>query len=312
MKGKWIEIKVVTSPSAIEMVSAIFYSLNVKGVVIEDPNDILEKQKTPGWDYVDMKLLEHGEKAAVIKGYFSDEDNVGNIIKYIEEKIDELKNEGFDLGEGRILVNAVYEEDWANSWKKYYKVTKVGQRLVIKPRWEKYVEKEGDIVIELDPGMAFGTGTHETTILCLELLEKYIKGGEVVYDIGTGSGILSIAAAKLGAEKVIGVDIDEVAVDAARENVEYNKVKNVEIRHGNLTDVLDDKADIIVANIIADIIIKMTSSAKKFLKDGGLFIISGIIQDRKMDVLNELGKNNFEIIEVKEMGEWIGIVAKNL
>ncbi|KRQ86659.1 Ribosomal protein L11 methyltransferase [Caloramator mitchellensis] len=310
MKGKWIEIKVITSPDAIEMVSGIFYSLDVKGVAIEDPNDILQKLNTPSWDYVDMNLYEYGDKAAVVKGYFSDEDNIDEILKYINERLEELKSDGFDIGEGKILVNQVYEEDWATSWKKYYKVTKLGKRIVVKPRWEEYTPEDNEIVIELDPGMAFGTGTHETTILCLELLEKYLKGGETVFDIGTGSGILAIASSKFGAEKVVGVDIDEVAVDAARENVEYNNIGNVEIRHGNLTDVLTEKADIVVANIIADIIINMTSSIKNFIKQEGLFIVSGIIQDRKNDVLKELENNNLKIIEIKEMGEWVGIVSK--
>lgn len=312
MKGKWIEIKVITSPEAVEMVSGIFYSLDVKGGAIEDPNDILEKQSKPSWDYVDMNLFEHGDKAAVVKGYFSDDNNIDDIVKFIDERLKELREEGFSIGEGRIITNSVYEEDWAHSWKKYYKVTKLGNRIVVKPRWEEYIPKEDEIIIELDPGMAFGTGTHETTILCLELLEKYIKGGELVYDIGTGSGILSIAASKFGAKKVIGVDIDEVAVDAAKENVEYNNIENVEIRHGNLTDVLEEKADIIVANIIADVIIMMTPSAKEFLKKDGLFIISGIIKDRKTDVLSTLERNNFNLIEIREMGEWVGIVVKNM
>ncbi|QCX32414.1 50S ribosomal protein L11 methyltransferase [Caloramator sp. E03] len=311
MNGKWIEIKIITSSEAVEPVSGIFYGLDVKGVAIEDPNDIIKRdQGELSWDFADISILEYKGSAAVVKGYFNPNEDIDKIVEYIKNKINELNDLGIDIGQGKVITNVVYDEDWANSWKKYYKTTKIGKNIVIKPKWEDYEKKEDEIVIELDPGMAFGTGTHETTMMCIELLEKYVKKGDIVFDIGTGSGILSISASKLGAAKVIGVDIDEVAVHAAKENVEYNNIKNVEIRHGNLTDVVEGKADIIVANIIADIVLNLIETIKPFVKENGIFIVSGIIQDRKQDVLLKFKEEGFDICDIKEMGEWVAISAK--
>lgn len=311
MQGKWIEIKVVTKSEAIEPVSGIFYGLDVKGVAIEDPNDIHTRQQSAfSWDFADTNIFEYGDKAAVVKGYFSQEDDIDGIVEYINGKLNELKELGINIGQGNVLTAAVFEEDWATSWKKYYKTTKLGKRIVIKPKWEDYEIQNDEIIVELDPGMAFGTGTHETTMMCIEFLEEYVKEGDRVFDIGTGSGILAITASKLGAKEVTGVDIDEVAVDAARENVEYNGLENVDIRCGNLVDVVEGKADIIVANIIADVIIGVSGQIKECLKEDGIFICSGVINTRKKDVMEALEKENFIINEVREMGEWVAIASK--
>lgn len=312
MQGKWIEVKVVTTSEALEPVSGIFYSLDVKGVAIEDPNDILQREQGPlTWDFADINLFEYGDKAAVVKGYFSVEDNMKEIEEYIKEKIQDLKGLGIDIGEGKVEVKAVYEEDWANNWKKYYKPTNIGSKIVIRPIWEEYQAKEDEIIIDMDPGMAFGTGTHETTRMCIEALEKYVTNEKTVFDIGTGSGILAITAAKLGADEVIGVDLDPVAVDSARQNVELNKVhSNIKILEGNLMEVVDGKADIVVANIIADVIIFLAEDVKKFIKDNGYFIASGIIRERSQDVENKLAECGFKVEEVNTLGEWVCIVAK--
>ena len=203
----------------------------------------------------------------------------------------------------------VNEEDWANNWKKYYKPTKIGKNIIVKPIWEEY-EANGEMIIELDPGMAFGTGTHETTRMCVEALEENVKGDTTVFDIGTGSGILAIAAAKLGAKKVIGVDLDPVAVDSAKENVSFNDLNNIEILYGNLMDVVTGKADLVVANIIAEIIVVLAEDVKNFLVPGGLFITSGIIRERRELVETKLKEKGFKIKEVKEQGEWLCIIAE--
>jgi ribosomal protein L11 methyltransferase len=216
---------------------------------------------------------------------------------------------GINVGEGRLVTSSVNEEDWSTSWKKYYKPIKLGDKIVIKPTWEDYAINEGEIIIELDPGMAFGTGTHETTAMCIEMLEKHLKTGDVVFDIGTGSGILAITSSKLGANNVVGVDLDEVAVKAAIENVATNKLNNVEILYGDLTNVLTGKANIVVANIIAEVIIGLTETVKPFMEKDGIFITSGIIRDRRDDVLDALNLSGHRIIEVKEKGEWVAIVA---
>ncbi len=310
MNGTWIEVKVVTKPDALEMVQGIFYGLDVKGVAIEDPRDILEREQGPlTWDFADINILEHGGKAAMVKGYFSVEDNMEEIIEYIKSKLIEIKNMGIDIGEGTVEYIKVNEEDWANNWKKYYKPTKIGENIVVKPIWEEY-EANGEMVIELDPGMAFGTGTHETTRMCVEALEENVKEDTTVFDIGTGSGILAIAAAKLGAKKVIGVDLDPVAVDSAKENVSFNDLNNIEIIYGNLMDVVTGKADLVVANIIAEIIVVLAEDVKNFLVPGGLFITSGIIRERRDLVETKLKEKGFKIKEVKEQGEWLCVIAE--
>lgn len=311
MDGTWIEVRVITKSEALEPVSGIFYSLDCKGVAIEDPEDILGREQGPlTWDFADINVLEHKGKVAVVKAYFAEEDNIEEILGYVNEKLVELKEMGIDLGEAKVEHEKMYEEDWANTWKQYYKPSKVGEKIVVKPIWEEYEEKEGELVVNLDPGMAFGTGTHETTRMCIQALEKYVKEESTVFDVGCGSGILAIAAAKLGAKLAIGVDLDPVAVESSIENVGYNNLNNIEILHGNLVEVIDGKADIIVANILAEIICILTDDVKRVMKDGGVFITSGIIHDRVDMVCEKLEATGFEVIEKNRDGEWNCIVAK--
>lgn len=311
MDGTWIEVRVITKSEALEPVSGIFYSLDCKGVAIEDPEDILGREQGPlTWDFADINVLEHKGKVAVVKAYFAEEDNIEEILGYFNEKLVELKEMGIDLGEAKVEHEKMYEEDWANTWKQYYKPSKVGEKIVVKPIWEEYEEKEGELVVNLDPGMAFGTGTHETTRMCIQALEKYVKEESTVFDVGCGSGILAIAAAKLGAKLAVGVDLDPVAVESSIENVGYNNLNNIEILHGNLVEVIDGKADIVVANILAEIICILTDDVKRVMKDGGVFITSGIIHDRVDMVCEKLEATGFEVIEKNRDGEWNCIVAK--
>ena len=311
MDGTWIEVRVITKSEALEPVSGIFYSLDCKGVAIEDPEDILGREQGPlTWDFADINVLEHKGKVAVVKAYFAEEDNIEEILGYVNEKLVELKEMGIDLGEAKVEHEKMYEEDWDNTWKQYYKPSKVGEKIVVKPIWEEYEEKEGELVVNLDPGMAFGTGTHETTRMCIQALEKYVKEESTVFDVGCGSGILAIAAAKLGAKLAVGVDLDPVAVESSIENVGYNNLNNIEILHGNLVEVIDGKADIVVANILAEIICILTDDVKRVMKDGGVFITSGIIHDRVDMVCEKLEATGFEVIEKNRDGEWNCIVAK--
>lgn len=311
MDGTWIEVRVITKSEALEPVSGIFYSLDCKGVAIEDPEDILGREQGPlTWDFADINVLEHKGKFAVVKAYFAEEDNIEEILGYVNEKLVELKEMGIDLGEAKVEHEKMYEEDWANTWKQYYKPSKVGEKIVVKPIWEEYEQKEGELVVNLDPGMAFGTGTHETTRMCIQALEKYFKEESTVFDVGCGSGILAIAAAKLGAKLAVGVDLDPVAVESSIENVGYNNLNNIEILHGNLVEVIDGKSDIVVANILAEIICILTDDVKRVMKDGGVFITSGIIHDRVDMVCEKLEATGFEVIEKNRDGEWNCIVAK--
>ena len=208
---------------------------------------------------------------------------------------------------------SVKEEDWANNWKQYYKPTRIGDNIVIKPEWEDYEAGENDLVIRMDPGMAFGTGSHETTSMCIVNLEKYVNKDSTVFDIGCGSGILGIVAAKLGAKDVVGIDIDAVAVKVAKENISKNGVDKVMVAmEGNLADDMDKdkKADIVVANIIADIIVILAKDVKSFLKEGGIFISSGIILAKIDEVVASLEENGFEIVSVEKKGEWACVIAR--
>ncbi|WP_072984778.1 50S ribosomal protein L11 methyltransferase [Clostridium cavendishii] len=311
MQGTWVEIRVITKSEALEPISGIFYGLDCKGVAIEDPEDILGREQGPlTWDFADINILEHKGKAAVVKGYFSEEDNIEEIVAFVKEKVQEIKDLGIDVGEGLVEAEKMFEEDWANNWKKYYKPVKVGERIVVKPIWEEYEVKNDELVLELDPGMAFGTGTHETTRMCIQALEKFVEADSTVFDVGCGSGILAIAAAKLGSKKSIGVDLDPVAVDSAKENVGFNNLDNIEILYGNLVEVIDGKADIVVANIIAEVICILIDDVKRVLKENGMFITSGIIHDRVTMVTEKLQASGFEVVEINKDGEWNCIVAK--
>lgn len=311
--NNWIEVTIKTTTEAVEPITNILYEQGAGGAVIEDPKDFLfQKKNELDWDYVEEEVFKKNEEDDVlIKTYVSEEKNVMEFVEIIKQKVLGLKDFGIDIGEGSVSLDQVNEADWANAWKAYYKPTKVGQRVVVKPTWEDYDMQEGDLIIELDPGMAFGTGTHETTSMCIRELEKYVNKDSKVFDIGCGSGILAIAAAKLGAKEVVAVDLDEVAVKVAKENVIENKVEeNVSVMHGNLTDVIKDKADVIVANIIADIIKILAKDVQNFMKEDAIFISSGIILDKVEGVKESLVENGFEIVEVQKLGEWSAIVSK--
>lgn len=311
--NNWIEVTIKTTTEAVEPITNILYEQGAGGAVIEDPKDFLfQKKNELDWDYVEEEVFKKNEEDDVlIKTYVSEEKNVMEFVEIIKQKVLGLKDFGIDIGEGSVSLDQVNEADWANAWKAYYKPTKVGQRVVVKPTWEDYAMQEGDLIIELDPGMAFGTGTHETTSMCIRELEKYVNKDSKVFDIGCGSGILAIAAAKLGAKEVVAVDLDEVAVKVAKENVLENEVeKSVSVMHGNLTDVIKDKADVIVANIIADIIKILAKDVQNFMKEDAIFISSGIILDKVEEVKESLIENGFEIVEVQKLGEWSAIVSK--
>ncbi|HEY9062289.1 MAG TPA: 50S ribosomal protein L11 methyltransferase [Pseudobacteroides sp.] len=308
---KWYEIIINTTEEASDAMSEMLTSIGAGGVAIEDPNDIRKELLKPGTlDYADQAFFDNLGEDVKIKAYFSNEKNLNELIGLINEKINFIGN-FLDTGKGYMGYNEVDDEDWATSWKKYYKPIKIAERVVIKPSWEQYEESGGDIVIELDPGMAFGTGTHETTMMCAQLLEKYLKDGDSILDLGCGTGILSIIAYKLGAKDIKAVDIDEVAVKVATDNCKLNNAdKGIEVLKGVLGDVLPFKYDVVIANIIASVIVDISESMPYYVNKEGYFLTSGIIKERKQEVLDAYASKGFKAVEILEMGEWVAIAFK--
>lgn len=310
MDKEWLEIRVSVSSEATEAVSGIMYNTGVKGISIEDSEDIeYKKQHKEDWDYMEENLLNF-KKGAIVKGYYKEDDNFMGYFNYIKDSVASLEAFGIDKGEGSVTFGKVNEEDWENNWKKYYKTTRITSNIVISPTWEEYQKAEGELVIKMDPGMAFGTGTHETTRMCIKALERFVSRDTTVIDVGTGSGILSIAASMLGAGMIIAVDLDKVAYESAKTNVNYNNITNISVRHGNLLDVVPEKADVMVANIMADVIMGFCGEAKTRIINNGYFICSGIIQERKEDVINKLKSVGFEVLDILEEGEWVCIISR--
>lgn len=307
---KWAEVSIQTSHEATEAVANIFHDLGATGVVIEDPELINSYRRSGTWDYCDIPE-ETDTETVVVKAYLPVDQELDDKLQEFERRVDELIAHQINKGKGHIAWREVQEEDWATSWKTYFHPIAVGQRVVIKPSWEEYEPSAEELVIELDPGMAFGTGTHHTTAMCIRCLEEVIRSGDIVFDVGTGSGILAVAAAKLGAAHVRAVDLDAVAVRVAQENIVLNGVEStVSAVQGDLLTGVDGQANIIVANIIADVIIKLLPDVPARLVDKGVFIGSGIITERLGDVTAALMANGLIVDKVVEEGGWAAIVAR--
>jgi ribosomal protein L11 methyltransferase len=251
-------------------------------------------------------------KGVILKAYLPVTSFLGETVEEVKLAIKNLSNYGINVGENEIAISEVNEEDWATAWKKYYHPVKISERFTIVPTWETYEPVSTDeLIIELDPGMAFGTGTHPTTVMCLQALEKTVKSDDYVTDVGTGSGVLAIGAALLGAKHVHALDLDEVAVRSAEINVQLNKVQHIaNVVHGNLLDSVEQQSDIVVANILAEIIMSFTNDAFQVVKEGGMFITSGIIGAKKEDVKQSLEAAGFIIVEVMMMEDWVTIISK--
>jgi len=309
---RWFEIKIVTTSEAVEAVSEILYEAGVTGVVIEDPNDPMFTTRRAGdWDYCDPSVIQFSEDHAVVKGYLQESEELNDQVEMIRQNVHGLEKHQIAFAPGLVVANEIHEEDWANEWRKYYKPKRITDRLTVKPTWEEYTGELGEVIIEMDPGGAFGTGTHETTMMCMQALDKRVTEGCTVYDIGCGSGILGIVAARLGAARVLSVDNDPAAIRATEENAEINGVSDrVKVIHGNLLDQTPGTADIIVANIIADVIIHLSNTIHRFMNEDTVFIASGILTEKRPEVLAAFDKNGLELIDSVEMGEWCALTVK--
>lgn len=310
----WTEIIIKVSVEDLEKASAIAQMAASNGIYIEDYSNFEEEVKEFGpIEIIEQELLEKDKNHALIHIYINPEENPAEIMSYINDrfKYEEIKAD--------TMVKNIKEEDWANNWKKYFKPIEVGNKLVIKPSWETYNGSNDRMILEIDPGMAFGSGTHESTRLCLASLEKFIKNNDEVLDLGCGSGILSVAALLLGAKHVFAVDIDPLAVKITKDNMGINgmNASRYTVVEGNMltSEELINQAgckkyDIILANIVADVIIAFTPLIANLLKEGGIVISSGIIEEREEDVKGKMLSHGFEVIEVNRDRGWISLVCK--
>jgi len=316
---KWNKYTLTTTTEAEDLISSMMMDAGIEGIEIEDKIPLSEKDKSQMF----VDILPEGpadDGVAKISFYLEpDQDNV-EMLAAVQRGLDEIRSWGVDVGAATIEASQTEDKDWINNWKQYFHQFYVDD-ILIKPSWEELKEEDKDkLLIQIDPGTAFGTGKHETTQLCIRQLEKYVKPGVKVLDLGTGSGILGIAALKLGAEYVFGTDLDENAITAVHENLAANDIPEEKfgVIQGN---IIDDKAtqdaagyecyDIVVANILADIIIMIQKQVPFHLKKGGIFISSGIIDMKEQAVREALEANEaFEIIEVTRQGEWVSFTAR--
>ncbi len=301
----WTEIKVKINVKDLDVVNNIAYMVSPCGIYVEDYSKLREEvEEIAKIDLIDEELLDKNPSESIVHMYISPEESPSEALEFLNER---LKSQNIDY---KIENSACKDSDWANNWKKYFKPTPVGNKLLIRPIWIDDYESEGRAVLNIEPGMAFGTGTHETTRLCLELLEKYVNKGDEVLDVGCGSGILSVASLLLGAKNAVGVDIDEISVKVAADNAKLNGVsEQFEAIQGSLTEKINGKFDLILANIVADVIIKLVDDVENYMKENSIFIMSGIIDMRVNDVKNAL-KDKFDIIDEKESKGWFAIAVK--
>ena len=315
---KWTKLTLSTMAEAVDLVSNMLNELGIEGIEVVDNVPITEHERKAMFIDI-LPELNTEDKTALVSFYLTEEDNTQETIKKIQEGLAFL-SEFTDVGSGLIEISETEDLDWINNWKAFFKPFRVDDTIVIKPTWEKLDEvSDKDLIIEIDPGTAFGTGAHETTKLCILSLKKFITSGAKLLDVGCGSGILSIIGAKLGASEVLGIDIDPIAVRVAYENAEVNHISTevLTILSGDIiTDTdLQKKVgmecyDIVVANILADVIIPLSAEIGQHIKPGGIFISSGIINTKKELVKEAILKNEFKIIEINEIGDWVSIVAQ--
>jgi len=309
---KWSEVCIHTTNEAMEPIANILDAAGISGLVIEDPLDLVKERPTFFGEIYELNPNKYPVDGIYVKVYLPSDRFLNDKLVEIKQAIDELEDYGIDLGANKITQNDVYEEDWETAWKKYYKPVKITEKMTIVPTWEPYeATYENELIIELDPGMAFGTGTHPTTILSIQALENYVKSDDIVIDVGCGSGVLSIASSLLGANHVYAYDLDDIAIKSTTSNVALNSLTDhITAQQNDLLNQVQVSADIIVSNILAEIIVKFVQDAWDNLKEDGYFITSGIIHKKKQLVIDELQRIGFSIIEINDQDEWICIVAQ--
>ncbi|WP_297965109.1 50S ribosomal protein L11 methyltransferase [uncultured Anaerovibrio sp.] len=307
---KWCEVSIQTTHEATELIAEIFGDLGATGVVIEDPELVNDYITSGKWDYTDIPIATETE-VVTEKAYLAVDGELEGKLQTFRQEVKALESRGVSIAPAIITTSELADEDWSDTWKQYFHTEKPGERIVIKPSWEQYEPKEEEIVVELDPGAAFGTGTHATTSMCICELEKLVRPGMKVFDVGTGSGILSIIAAKLGARDIQAVDYDESVLKIVRENLEENQVEGiVSVAQSDLMQNIHGKADLVIANIVADIIIRLFDQLDEHLEEDGTLLTSGIIEDRIDDVINAAAAHGYGMVKRMENKGWACITFK--
>ena len=316
---EWTEVNIYTTTEGIELVCSKLGDIGIKGFSIRDAEDFKEflENKYGRWDYIDDDLMGLSECETCITIYLPSNEQGAEELLAVKSMLKDMKTADTDGIYGRLAIelDSIREEDWANNWKQYFKPFTVGEKLAIKPSWEEYSNTDGRVILEIDPASSFGTGAHHTTRLCLELVEKYLKKGDKVLDMGCGSGILSIAAMLLGADHAIAVDIEQNAAETALENAGKNNIPSDRyktyfgdiITDAKLADEIDDKYDMITANIVADVLIAMKEHFRRYLCEGGILIVSGIIEERMDEVISALVSAGFSNPEPQVREGWAAV-----
>lgn len=309
---EWIEISVSVHREAVEATCAILMDAGAIGVAMEDPALLFERSEQPGdWDYVEIPEGVDRFGEIIVKAWLQRNAWFADSFQQIKAEVQKLSSYGILAGSCTILSEIVEDGEWATAWKAYYKPIRVGKRLLIRPIWEEMNLQPQDLEIALDPGLAFGTGSHPTTQLCLRFLEDYLKPGDSFLDVGCGSGILTIAAAKLGAGVLSAVDIDELAVHSTIENLKLNGLaEKVRVIHGDLVEQIQEPVRVVTANIVADAILRLLPNIEPLLVSQGLFIASGIITTREEDLVKATEEAGLSILEVRREGDWVAILAQ--
>lgn len=306
---EYMEVTISTTTAGSEIISDLLMRLGAAGTQILDRADLPDPSKpTANWELMDQSVIDAMPEDVQVKAWF-DESALNTVMGSLKEQLSLLQSQNEGLGTLSLSLQGVKEEDWAENWKQYYKPFRLGEHMVVKPTWEPWDTQAGDLIIEIDPGMAFGTGTHETTAMCVGLIEKYYQGGSLL-DVGTGSGILAIAAARLGAKGIVAVDIDPDAVRVAQENVAHNGLTDaIDVREGDLLQGLSQRFQFAVANILAPVICMLAAPLKAHLLPGGKFICSGIIAEAESDVNEALLAAGYTVDEIQHKGDWVAFAC---